>query len=267
MAAPTLTAWDSMDPSPRVDILFASFATGTATVTVLQLSVDGETVVRNAERIFASGGAFVTDYEVPLGVPVQYRAEQFNSAGTSLGFTAASSVQIDIDPSMAVFQDPLHPARAVLVEAKADFAGELVEERAVQLQNIGTETIALMGPMGLLSNIPLNVQTKSLEAAAALRTVLLQTQILVRTMPRPVLIPRCLHVVVPQTRRVPVDVHYGGEWVQAPITGHEVTRSTLPIIVPVVDYARYNGGFATYADFNAAYSSYLDAIANPPAVA
>jgi hypothetical protein len=202
---------------------------------------------------------------VPLGVPVQYRAEQFNSAGTSLGFTAASSVQIDIDPSMAVFQDPLHPARAVLVEAKADFAGQLVEERAVQLQNIGTETIALMGQMGLLSNIPLTVQTKSLDDAAARCTVLLQTQILVRTMPRPVLIPRCLHVVIPEVRRTPVNVHYGGEWVQFPPTGHQVTRSPLAILVGVVNYELFNDYFATYTAFNTAYSSYLDAIANPPA--
>lgn len=269
MAAPTLTVFTTMSPSPRVDVLFPSSAlvAGTTTVTVLQISEDGEVVVRNADRMFASGGAFVTDYEVPLGVPVQYRAEQFNAAGVSLGFTEIASVQVNIDPSMVVVQDPLVPERAVMVEAKDDFAGDLVAERELQLYRIGSDTVALMGAMGLASNVPLHVQTKTLDDELALRRILAETQVLFRSMPGPVLIPRCLHVVIPQVRRVPMDVQWGGEWVRWPLVGDQVTRSMLSIIVPVVDYAQFNAAFASYTAFNAAYATYLAAIANPPAVA
>lgn len=269
MGAPTLTAFTSMDPSPRVDILLpsAALAAGTTAVTVYQLSSDGQVIVRNAESMFASGGAFVTDYEVPLGVPVQYRAEQFNSSGVSLGFTDPTTVTVELDDdSLVVVQDPLAPEDAVLVEAKDDFAGVFSAERTLQLHRIGNDTIALMGAMGLEQNIPLNVQTKTLEDAVTFQRILKRTQLLFRSMPAGLpLIPRCLHVVVPLAAVMPVNVHWGGEWVQNPLVGHRVTRSTLTIVVPVVDYARYNAFFASYTAFNAAYSSYLNAISNPPA--
>jgi hypothetical protein len=270
MAAPTLTGFSTMDPSPRVEVLFPSsaLASGTETITVWQLSSDGSRKVRTdsgSDRVYAVGGVQVTDYEVPPGVTVEYRAEQFNSAGVSLGFTDTEQVQVDFDPSMAVIQDPLLPGNAVLVEVKPDFGSGYAPERELQLHRIGFDTIALMAAQGLARDVPVTVQTKTLEDAQKLRAILAETYVLVRTMPAPLpLIPRCLHVVIASPRPVPIDVHYGGEWVQWPLTGQEVTRSSLSIIVPTVTWQDVIDTYPTWTALMAAHGTWLDLQTNLP---
>ncbi|WP_336647519.1 hypothetical protein [Microbacterium sp. MMO-10] len=113
MAGPTLTAFTDASPCPRVEVFFASFAAGTATVTVYRLAGGREHRVRGAVRAPVSGALSRIDFEVPFGVPVTYRAEQFNAAGISLGFTDSSSVTIDSADSW--MHNPLDPAGAARV--------------------------------------------------------------------------------------------------------------------------------------------------------
>ena len=116
MAGPTLTPFTSA-PCPRVEVFFASFVAGTATVTVYRLAGGREFRVRGAVRTPVSGALSRLDFEVPFGMPVTYRAEQFNAAGVSLGFTDSSSLTVDSEDSW--MHNPLNPAGAVSVALAA----------------------------------------------------------------------------------------------------------------------------------------------------
>lgn len=260
----TLTGRTDKKPCPRVDILFDSLAAGTATATVYQISDEGKVPVRNAEGVYAAGGLFVTDYEVPLGVPVTYTAEQFDASGVSLGYTTQATVQVDSLPGAAWVQDPLDPSSAVEVGAADGFADEVKETREVKLVRVGNDTVALMAAMGLIENVSLRTWTDSPEDAAAYRAVLRRTQVLVRTMPN-MPIPRCLHIVAAVIPRRGFDIAQGGTLYVWDLVGDEVTRSALNIIVPVVTWQRYIDAFPTWGDFDAAYGTWLDALENPPA--
>lgn len=262
----SVTPFSGMDPSPRVDVFVdgADLTGSTASVTVWQISSAGEFPVRNAERRPSSGGFFVTDYEVPLGVPVSYRVQEFDAGGAEIQFALNLDTQVDVADGYAVIQDPLVPNNAVLVEAHVDFGGVLVKRRAARTYRAGNDTVALLGQQGLLEDVPLRCQTRSIADADVLEAILDETQFLVRLMPSGGRLPSVLHVVVPDVVQVPVDVQYGGSWIQWDLQGSQVARTELDIIVPVVSYQRYVDAFASYAEFNAAYSTYLSAIASPP---
>lgn len=265
----TVTPFADMDPSPRVqvDIDDADLHVDATSITVWQQSKAGQYRVRNMIDRASVGGFFETDYEVPLGVPVTYRVEQFNSAGTSLGFILTLETQVDIADGLAVLQDPLAPGNAVLVEAHVDFGGTLQRSRPTRVYQVGDTSIAQMGMRGLLQNVPLHCQTQSLEDADMLDLVLAETQVLVRLMPSGGRLPLVLNVVIPDPVEVPVDVQYGGEWVKWDLSGSEVSRTEIDIIVPtytwqtVIDYHASFGG--DWSDLIAARSSWLEVRRDP----
>jgi hypothetical protein len=259
----TLTARSDANPCPRVDVSLTGLASTVQSVTVWQITDEGRFPVRNGSNIYAVGGAIVTDYEPPLGVPVSYAAEQFDSAGIFVGWTDSSSTTIAADPVTAWFQDPLDPASAVRTTMDASFADKVSETREVKLHRIGDETIALMGYRGLIQGLTMRVYTTSAADADDLRAVLRRTQVLVRT-PPPVPIPRALHVVIPTVPQKGVDITGGGSVYVWDLEGDQVTRSSLDIAVPVVTWQRYINKYPTWADFIAAYPTWFDAMKNPP---
>lgn len=265
----SLTVWADMDPCPRarVEIDAADLDVGTDAVTVWQLTADAEVPVRSAIRVASAGGVIVTDYEIPFGVPVTYRVEQFAS-GLSTGFSDVELTgQVDIADGFAVFSDPLDPARSVLVEAHLEFGSVLRRTRPTRVYRAGDFTAALSGVRGLLEDVPLRCSTRTLADADLLDSVLAATQFLVRLMPSGGRLPSVFHVVVPSPAEVPVDVQYGGEWIQWDLSGQEVSRSEVEILVPVINYQLFADAFATYGDAAAAYSTYLDALRDPPSAA
>lgn len=266
---PTLTGFSDMAPSPRVRVSFAAaeLSASVATVSVVQISSAGEFPVRGATGINAAGGAVVIDYEAPLGVPVSYRAEQFDAAGVSLGLTASASVQLNISPGDVIVQDFLAPKKAVRVDAHSSFGGEVRTSRTATRYRAGGNTLVLMGEVGLAEQVPLTVNTRTLAAADTLESVLAEGTVLIRSMPGVLRIPQLLYCAIPEVSQVPMDVQWGGEWVRWDLVGDEVSRPTMSVVEPVFTYDLYRGTYATYAAAKAAYPTYLAAKSNPPAVA
>ncbi len=267
----TVTPFEDMVPSPRVtvDIDAADLHVDAVKITVWQQSKAGQYRVRNMVNRSSVGGFFETDYEVPLGIPVTYRVEQFNASGTSLGFALTLETQVDIADSYAVLQDPLAPGNAVLVEAHTDFGGVLQRSRPTRTYRVGDSTVAQMGLRGLLQDVPLHCQTRSLEDADMLDLILAETQVLVRLMPSGGRLPSILNVVIPDPVEVPVDVQYGGEWVKWDLSGVEVSRTEIDIIVPtytwqtLIDYHASLVPPGDWADVIAARSSWLEVRRDP----
>lgn len=251
-------------PSAHMVWEAADLPVGTHTITVTRAADGVSYVVRGASALFADGGAVLDDYEVPVGVLVTYTAEAFDSSGVSLGPTTDTLTgTIVADPSMGWVSDPTNPNSVVQVELKDDFAQTLTTVRQVQTYQVGDRVVALLGALGKLSNLTLRMQTKTVDDYKTLVGILQQTAVLIRTAP-PTLQPRLLYVVVPTVNMAQQDVQWGGGWVIADITGDEVDATTLDILIPVVTYQTYMDVFATYADAEAAYATYFDAIKNPP---
>ena len=219
--ASTVTPHTDMDPSPRVDVLIddADLNGSTVTITVHQISAAGDIEVRDMVRVASVGDFAGTDYEPPLGVAITYRVQQFDVDGVELGYVLNLATQVDIADGYAVLSDPLAPGTAVMVEAHTDFGSVLRRTRPTRTYRAGTRTVALMGLQGLLEDVPLRCQTKTLEDADLLEDVIASGQFLVRLMPSGGRLPLIFHVVAESPAQIPVDVQYGGEWIQWDIIG------------------------------------------------
>jgi hypothetical protein len=261
----TVTPYEDMVPSPRVDVLVEAgdLNGSTVSVTVWQISDAGEFPVRGAQEQPSSGGLFVTDYEVPRGIPVSYKVEEFNSAGTRIAFGLEASTQLTAAPGTAVIQDPLAPGNAVLVRAAQGTAASLKYTRDAKVYRAGNATLALLGERGLLEDVPLRCWTDVPADRDRLGAVLAETQFLVRCSPD-IPVPPVFHVIVPSPVRTPFDYAHGGTTDVWDMQATQVSRSEIDILVPTINYDTFNAAFATYTEFNAFYSTYLNAISNPP---
>ena len=265
---PTLTGYTTMDPSPRVDVLIgAGEVSGSAsTLTVFQSSVAGEFEVRGGSGLPAAGGAFVVDYEAPLGVEVTYFARQYAADGTLIGPTGTAAITLTFPAGMAVFSDPLAPRSAVQVQCLRGFAEELTPARRSSTYRVGRETITLMDQVSGFTGISLPVATFTSVDADALEALLDEGRVLVRTAP-PMRVPRVLHVGVAAATQRALDFHNGGETVTWSMSGEQIAPSQVGIIVAPVTWQRYVNAFVTWQDMINAYPTWLDAIRNPPAEA
>lgn len=120
---PVITRYFDDKPAPRVEVFFPSLAPSTATVTVYRLAEGREFPVRGAIRASTAGQFTRIDNEVPFGVTVIYRAEMFNSAGTSLGYTGTASTLLDVRKTWV--HNPLDPSGAVQVVVEKGSAKKL----------------------------------------------------------------------------------------------------------------------------------------------
>lgn len=247
----------------RVDVTVTSPPVGAAFISVY--SVAGvQATVRNANRAPVSGGFFVTDFQVPLGVPVTYRAEYFNVSGVSLGLSGDAVTQVNSDPQFVIIQDPLAPKRFVKVDAPPSFAEAVAQRRDLATYNVSGRTVALMGQLGLRSDVPINVSTRTLAQADLLEAVLAESPFLIRTMPNIVRLPALFYGVSAGAVQLPVDVHRGGSWIRWELSAHEVSPVMLDIIEAVVTYDRFKAAYATYAASKAVYTTYLQSKQSPP---
>jgi hypothetical protein len=262
MFEPVVTA--TTHPGPRAQIVFESFPAGTVRATVRREFSGQVEDVRDGELVFAAGGLTVTDYEIPL-VPTAYWAEMFDAAGLPLGETDRTSVTLYGEQGYGWWSDPLVPEHVVQVPLGGSFGESLSKKRDMSGHRVGGQTIFLMGSMGLLEGLNLETKTDTLEQADMLQKVLQGSFCLLRTTPR-IRIPACLYVAVQMVPEVEENVQYGGERINWPISGDEMSRHTIGVALPVAPYQTYMNAFATYADAMAAYSTYLDAMKNPPGV-
>lgn len=246
-----------------VKLVFGTVAVGCVRADVFAGFNGTERVIRDGGDRFAAGGFTVTDHEVPVGVTVTYRAEMFDAGGVSLGFTGGTDYVVFGEEGYIVFSDPLVPELVVEVAGRQTFGESLARSRPMERYQVGEATVFLSGQRGLLQNIDLSVVTDTLEQANLLARVLASSFVLVRTTPR-IRIPSLLYVAVPDVDEREQDVQFGGERIDWPLTGQEMTRTEIGVAVSSTPYQTYMDAFPTYADAMAAYGTYLDAMKNPP---
>ncbi len=270
--ASTATGYSDMAPSPRVviDVDPATLNPAAATVIVRQISKWGDVPVNRSPRAVA-GGLVVVDYEVPPGVPVTYRVEQFDASGNPLGMALSLTTQVDVGFGRVVVSDPLAPANAVILDADPDFAGVLSRSRPGVVYQAGGESFALSGLRSGFAQVTLRCYTDTAEERARLEAVLAEPMILVRTHPD-MNLPGAFYAFVSRVAADSRDhARFGRKTTVWDFEGDEVTRPGIDVLVPVYSYALYKAYLdekyppvATYADAATEWGSYIAAMRNPP---
>jgi hypothetical protein len=123
-SVPVLTPFADALPCPRVLVAFSVFEPGTTTVTVYRIAGGRTFRVRGAVRAAVAGGLSRYDFEAPFGLELFYRAEMFDAAGVSLGFTGTGSVVLDVAETWV--HNPLDPAGATTVALRDNALRDLV---------------------------------------------------------------------------------------------------------------------------------------------
>src|SRR3546814_8637717 len=161
--APTLTPYTDAAPCPRVEVFFESLHPDTDTVTVYRSAESREYEVRGAVRAATAGALTRIDFECPFNIPVTYRAEMFDAAGLSLGFTdpgTMGDVLVGLEPGDDVLPgDDLVPFETMagtgLISADTWLHNPLDPQGAVRVTAMDTPARSLSRPMDASISRPL----------------------------------------------------------------------------------------------------------------
>ncbi|WP_022886356.1 hypothetical protein [Glaciibacter superstes] len=250
--APVITPSVDAAPCPRAEVLFSSFAAGTTFVTAYRLGGGREYRMRGAVNTPVAGALTRIDFEVPFGLEVSYRAEMFNSAGSSLGYTDATSVTLNVNETW--LHNPLDPQGAVRVRMASDAArsisrpvpgsvlyprgrrvGIVVSEPRQGIQGIALDCYTLTDDdtdrfadmVGTYTSNSVPVLCVRVGADMKMR------------------VPRPLFASVLDPREEAINLHIGGESMKWSMSGDEVSPPTPALFIPLL----------TRADINAYYST------------
>lgn len=263
VAGPELVAVPTMSPVPHVEITFPEIDAGATRATVYRLGGDRVMKVRGLIDVAASGGFGGIDTEPPFNVPITYRAEMFDAAGKSLGYTESSTTTVEFRGT--VIHQPIDPERAVQVRLAVDavpstvrpFEGDIVRPigRPVPVY-VGTGRTGLTG-------VVLNALTLTAGDDAAMSAVFggyedVQLPVLCVRSSLPTGLPGTLFIVVQQPERVPQDAQTGGTTVKWLLTGDEVAPPVENIVGALLAYSDIENAFTSYSAVENGYLTYLD---------
>ncbi len=260
MSAPILTPFTDAAPCPRVEVFFEDFDPGTTHVTVYRLAGGREFRVRGAVMAATAGSFARIDFEVPLNVPVTYRAEQFDAAGLSLGFTPSATLAgvVSADTWM---HNPLNPQGAVKVTLLDTAARSLSRPVPGEVSYPRGRRVGVMlsEPRRGLSGAVFDVLTEThadadrVQALIGSYTSSAVPVICVRTgLRNPMRVAMPLFLGVLDIPEEDVSVRYGDEDTVQRIEGSEVDPPTPGLFIPLLRRKDLNAAFATRAAMNGA---------------
>ena len=252
--APTLTVSTDAEPMPRVEVLFESFAAGTAFVDVYRLAAGREYKVRAGVKAATAGALSRIDFEAPFGTPVTYRAEMFNASLVSLGFTDTTSTILQVEETWV--HNPLNPGGGVQVTMADTAAARL--SRPVDGATFRPEgrrtAVVIAGDRGGLQGVSLDCYTltdadtelfANLVGGYDTTTVpVLCFRIPASTKMR---LPRPLFAVVFDPAEIALDLNEGGESMFWETVGDEAAPPTPALVVPLLTRADIDAAYATRA--------------------
>lgn len=258
MSAPTLTAYTDAAPCPRVEVFFPSFAVGTATVTVYRLAGGQERQVRGAVKAPTGGTLTRIDFEVPFNMPATYRAEQFDAAGISLGFTPSASVTVASDATW--MHNPLNPEGATVVFFGEDGGWSVTRPTpGVVSRPLGRRVgVVLSEPRQGVVGLRLTVRTSGDDDADRVQAMLGDNNmppvlcIRLGVQDQRLRVPQPLFLSALVAPEVDMNTRWGGTEIAHHVEGDEVAPPIPGLFIPLLTRADLNISFATRAALNGA---------------
>lgn len=261
---PAATVRTDFAPVPRVELIFSTVPVGTQRATVFRF-IDGVAArVRGAVDVAAAGGFATVDTEAPFLVEIEYRAECFDSAGKTIGFTDGTTVTVNTD--VTCFHNPLDPGTGIAVDPLPSFADDLTapfQGQLVQPSGASKPVWVGFGRTGL-RGVSLDVATDTTAGAVKFARLFGTSEapllpiVCVRTNPKWGL-PQPFFALISEPRQQRFNVQFGGEiryWV---LVADEVRPPAESLTTGVLTYLDMEVSFVTYSAAEAAYSTYLAA--------
>lgn len=262
----TLTVFTDANPVPRVLVTITGLLAGTQTITLYRTAEGRQMKVRGGVNLFAVGGAAVMDYEAPFGVPLTYRAEQFDASGLSLNFGDAATTTLTpplVDTSYVWIHQPLNPSLAIVASMRGDTAADVSRRSPGSLVYTegGTVGVQIGGQRQGIAGLPFSVvcrngadADKFLDMFGGYSTDY-PAVICIRSMP-PVRIPRVFFGSVSETHEV-TDYSLQIPFITFAITVDEVRPPSPGLILPSLRRKDIDFAYATRAARAAAYATRL----------
>jgi hypothetical protein len=249
--------------APRVEVVATLFESGAVTATFYRSDGSRTWTVRGGVRRSVAGGVALVDWEAPFGVPVTYRAEQFDAAGLSMGFTDSASIVLNIDEVWV--QHVLEPSIAVLWSFTDDAIAAL--ERPAEGSFMQVEGAAVAKWVGSrrtgLTEVNLSGVTETLTDAAVFDSMFgtyeqPRIPILVFRAPPILRLPPTLIAQV-RVVRAPMSIATVPDFDVWVLKGTEVEPPAVGLVEATLTWDDLAAAYGSWDEVAAAYSSWLDA--------
>lgn len=289
---------DVLDSPPRIVVTVTSMPTGTAKVQVQRLDSDGTaSAVRGATSVPVQGtdAWTVTDWDVPIGRRLTWRATCYNSGGGTLGTGTGTAGTVDpipeglvgavvtdvvgtiavpgvdLDPDAAWISNPYDPASAMCVTLMDGTDDTTSHDMPVNLSLAGRTShlpSAVVGMRQLGGKRTLIVRCWTLDDAQALERLLASTTTLLVRSEQIRHRTGALYAVVGEVSEQRMWAFVDGQdettWT---LSCDEVAPGQLGILVPPWTWAKATAYVAaqtghstpTWADFATVFPLWLDA--------
>ncbi|WP_396657102.1 hypothetical protein [Microbacterium oxydans] len=259
-----ITLLSNVTEAPFVEVFIDDLVPEAASVTVYRLAAGREFQMRGAVRAATAGAFTRIDFEVPFNTTVTYRAELFDAAGVSLGFTDSASIVLDVAESW--MHNPLDPAGGVRVFFADDDGWSVTRPTpGVVSRPLGRSVgVVLSEPRYGVTGARLTVRTSGDEDADRV-----QAMVGGRGMPPVVCLrlgsadqrlrlPQPLFLSTLTVAEMDMDHRWGGSELAHRIEGDEVDPPIPGLFVPLLTAADINVSFATAAVLNSGHLTASD---------
>lgn len=258
-------AYPVLLPVPHVELTIFTLDPATVTITVYRTAAKRTTVVRGQVKVYAVGGRNVVDWEAPFGIPVTYRAEQFDVDGQTLGFTTPFSTQLDVEDTWV--QNVFEPAKGLKITAAADWGKNL--SRPIPTETYwasgGGLGVAISGQRRGLVDAPLPFLTWGEADADRIRSMFGDPYTTPTTTPVVCIripgsanmrLPRPLYAVVADPQEVLLDAKTGlTRW---ECTGTEVAPPAPALVAPILTLADIDASYTSLGQLDSTYLTLFD---------
>lgn len=246
-----ITLLTNVTAAPFVEVFIDDLIPEAASVTVYRLAAGREFEMRGAVRAPTAGAFTRIDFEIPFNTLVTYRAELFDAAGESLGFTdSASTTLLCADTWM---HNPLNPAGAVKVFFGEDQAWSVTRPTpGVVSRPLGRRVgVVLSEPRYGVVDLGLVVRTSTDADADGVQAMMgdngMPPIVCIRlgSQDQRLRVPQPLFLSALSVTEMDMDHRWGGTELAHDLRGDEVDPPIPGLFVPLL----------TRADLNAFYSS------------
>lgn len=261
MSAPTLT--QDVSGNPWVEVFFdpGDLHADAARITIYRESDNRIWKVRGGVDIAV--GTAALDFEAPLGVSVTYRAEQFDAAGASLGYTETASITLDVEGTW--LHNPLEPTLGAPVEIDEKSLSDVGRPTPGSRTHTEGESVPrrIGGRRRGVEGVPIVLNVDGLDRLRAVEAMLggyddSQTAVLCLRTTEPVLWPKTFFFASELLAWRDRTYRFSGDWAQLVGTVDEVKPPYAGLVLPLLTYDDLDAAYDDYDERDAAYATYTE---------
>lgn len=259
-----ITLLTDVTAAPFVEVLIDELIPEAASVTVFRLAAGREFLMRGAVRAPTAGAFTRIDFEIPFNIPVTYRAELFDGAGESLGFTDSATITLFCDDTW--MHNPLHPAGGVKVFFGEDSGWKITRPTpGVVSRPLGRRVgVVLSEPRFGVTGLDMVVRTSTDEDADAVQAMVgdngMPPIVCIRLGSRDqrLRLPQPLFLSALSVTEIDMDHRWGGTELAHSFTGDEVDPPIPGLFIALLRAMDINVSYSTAGALNSDHLTALD---------